>query len=88
MRKVSFKKQQKYCAEICNRFSWAIIKKKMKIIPFILYHLVKQCPEGKICKEIRKKDYTNVYKYFQNKAFKLNKKQIEKCIKKLDELIL
>ena len=42
----------------------------------------------KFSKEIRKKDYTNVYKYFQNKAFKLNKKQIEKCIKKLDELIL
>ena len=88
MRKHSIARQKRDAKEICAKLAHSVVEKEISKIPFILYHLVKQCPNGQLCVEIRKRDYSNVYKHIQRKGYKLGKKQVEKCIKKLDELIL
>jgi glutamate formiminotransferase len=88
MRKISISRQKREGSEICARISQAIIKKEISKIPFMLYHLVKQCPDGTLCKEIRKRDYSKLYTYFKRGKARWGKNQMEQCVKKLDELIL
>jgi len=88
MIKNNIAKQKEDSRIIGSKLLLAMRLKNMDKIPFIIYHLIKQCPDGLVSKQIRKRDYSYVYTYFRISKAKWGNNQIEKCIKKLDELIL
>jgi hypothetical protein len=86
MRKPSILKQQKDLTGLVNIVSLAIDKKERSKVPFMIYHLIKQCPDIYSSQMIKARDYSNLYRRLWNSGW--TKKAAGQCVKKLDELIL
>jgi hypothetical protein len=86
MIKHSFTKQIKYLMEFTEILSSAIDSKEKSKVPFMIYHLIKQCPDMHNIQLIKAKDYSHVYIRLYRSWW--TKKESDQCIKKLDKLIL
>lgn len=86
MGKLSIVKQRKDLMELMEILSSAIDNKEKSKVPFMIYHLIKQCPDIYSCQVTKARDYSNLYRRLYNSGWK--DKAVDQCIKKLNNLIL